>query len=62
MLSASTGEAESVVTEWDAVFPRCRYYIFVYIHILHESPNSTVEKGRGQEEQERIIGAYVQGT
>lgn len=39
----------------------CRYYIFVYIHILHQSPNGTAEKGRGQEEQERIIGAYVQG-
>lgn len=40
----------------------CRYYIFVYIHILHESPNGAIQKGRGQEEQERIIGAYVQGT
>lgn len=40
----------------------CRYHIFVYIHILHESPNGTIEKGRGQGEQERIIGAYVQST
>lgn len=34
----------------------CRYYIFVYIHTLHESPNVTIEKGKGQEDQERIIG------
>lgn len=40
----------------------CRYYIFIYIHILHESLNGTIGKGRGQEEQERIIGAYVQST
>lgn len=40
----------------------CRYHIFVYIHILHESPHGTIEKGRGQDDQERIVGAHVQST